>query len=199
MLVIDMEATGLDARKNSILSIGAVDFNNSKRQFYEECRVFEGAEIDPEALAVNGFTREECLDKRKKTLREVMTLFKEWIDESEGDKILAGQNAYYDREILNESFKRSAIDFQFHFRIIEMHSIAYFDFIKKGLTPPHKEEISALGLDKILNYVGLPGEPKPHNALTGAKVEAEALSRIFYGKNLLEDFKEYKVPEIFLK
>ncbi|MEK7452686.1 MAG: 3'-5' exonuclease [Patescibacteria group bacterium] len=199
MLVIDIEATGLDARKNSIVSIGGVDFNNPKRQFYEECRIFEGAEIDEESLLVNGFTRSECLDKRKKTLREVMILFKSWIDESSGDKILAGQCAFYDREILNESFKRSAIEFQFHFRIIELHSITYFDFIKKGLNPPMEEDHSALSLDKVLNYVGLPSEPKPHNALVGAKMEAEAISRIFYGKNLLEEYKKHKIPEKFIK
>ncbi|MBI3671237.1 3'-5' exoribonuclease, partial [Candidatus Azambacteria bacterium] len=189
---------GLDSRKNSVVSIGAVDFDDPTRQFYEECRVFEGAEIDDDALAVNGFTREQCLDKNKKTLREVMTLFKAWIDEAKGDKILAGQNAFYDRDILNESFKRSAIDFQFHFRILELHSIAYFDFVKRGFTPPTEDGLSALSLDRVLNYVGLPQEPRPHNALVGAKMEAEAISRIFYGKNLLEEYSKYDIPEKFI-
>ena len=198
MLVIDMEATGLDFKKNSIVSIGAVDFEKPERQFYEECRVFDGAEIDPGGLAVNGFTEEECLDPSKKSLNEVMQLFYTWVKESEGDKILAGQNAYYDRDILNESFKRAGIEFQFHYRIVELHSVAYFDFIKKGATPPIKNEVSALNMDKILDYVGLFQEPRPHNALVGAKMEAEAFSRIFYGKNLLEEYKEHKIPKSFL-
>lgn len=199
MLVIDMEATGLDPVKNSVVSIGAIDFSDPKREFYQECRVFEGAEIDPEALAVNGFTKEECLDPKKKSLAEVMLIFYNWIHKSQGDKILAGQNAFYDRDILNNSFKRAGIDFSFHFRIIELHSVAYSDMIKKGITPPYKKDTSALSLDKILNYVGLPDEPKPHNALTGAKVEAEAFSRILYGKNLLEEFSQFEIPEHFLK
>jgi len=39
MIVADIEATGLDPRKHSILSIGAVDFEHPERQFYGECRI----------------------------------------------------------------------------------------------------------------------------------------------------------------
>jgi len=199
MLVIDMEATGLDPVKNSVVSIGAVDFYNPENQFYEECRVFDGAYIDTEALMVNGFTKAQCLDPNKKSLEKIMGLFHEWIKKTKGDKILAGQNAYYDRDILNNSFERSDIDFRFHFRILELHSVAFMDMLKRGITPPKRNGISALSLDKILNYVGLPNEPAPHNALTGAKVEAEAISRILNGKNLLKEFAEFEVPDKFLK
>ncbi len=200
MLVIDIESTGLNSQKNSLLSIGAVDFDNPKRTFYGECRVFDGAEFDPEALAVCGFSKEECKDPNKQSQAELMVSFKKWIKEGTGDKILAGQNAYFDRDILNISFKRSRIDFTFHFRIMELHSIAFSDFLKRDLNPPLKKEgISTLSLDKILNYVGLPNEPKPHNALTGAKVEAEAFSRIIYGKNLLDEFIGFSIPERFIK
>ena len=46
-----MEFSGLDPRKHSIVSIGAVDFENPSRQFYKECRIWHGAEIVPESLA----------------------------------------------------------------------------------------------------------------------------------------------------
>jgi DNA polymerase-3 subunit epsilon len=200
MLVIDIEATGLDPQKNSLLSIGAVDFDNPKRTFYGECRAFDGAEFDPEGLAVCGFSEQDCKDPNKQSQTELMTTFKKWIKEGVGDEILAGQNAFFDRDILNISFKRSHIDFTFHFRIMELHSVAFSDFLKRDITPPLKEEgISALSLDKILNYVGLPGEPKPHNALTGAKVEAEAFSRIIHGKNLLDEFIGFSIPERFIR
>ncbi|GIU68698.1 MAG: hypothetical protein KatS3mg001_548 [Candidatus Pacearchaeota archaeon] len=56
--------------------------------------------------------------------------------------------------------------------------------------------VSSLGfsLDEILKYVGLSSEPKPHNALMGAKLSSEAFSRIIYGKNLLKEFEEYSLP-----
>jgi len=55
-----------------------------------------------------------------------------------------------------------------------------------------------LSLDEIAKYAGLKEEPRPHNALTGAKFEAEAFSRIVYGKPLLPEFKNYEVPKYLL-
>jgi hypothetical protein len=59
--------------------------------------------------------------------------------------------------------------------------------MEKGLT--------RLSADTTLKYVGIPPEPKPHHALNGAKYEAEAFSRLIYGKNLLHEFAQFAVPE----
>jgi hypothetical protein len=68
--------------------------------------------------------------------------------------------------------------------------------VKRGLTPPidteHKR--SAMNLDYILNYCGIPEEPNPHNALTGALCHAEVISRLLYDKPLLPEFTEYQIP-----
>jgi hypothetical protein len=68
--------------------------------------------------------------------------------------------------------------------------------IHRGLVPPvdaaHKR--SALDLDAILNYCGIPAEPDPHNALTGALCHAEVTSRLLYGKKLLPEFEQYEIP-----
>jgi len=42
MVVVDVETSGLDPQKYAMLSIGAVDFENPERQFYAECRAFDG-------------------------------------------------------------------------------------------------------------------------------------------------------------
>ena len=59
---------------------------------------------------------------------------------------------------------------------------------------PQKHNHSALNLDTILVYVGLLEEPKPHNGLRGAKLEAEAFSRLFYDKPLLEEYRSFPIP-----
>lgn len=68
--------------------------------------------------------------------------------------------------------------------------------LKRGLTPPidlqHRR--SALNLDAILNYCGIPDEPEPHNALTGALSHAEVISRLLYDKKLLPEFSKYPIP-----
>ena len=91
MLVIDIEASGTDPSKNSILSIGALDFDNPNNQFYDECRAWDGAHINDEALAVNGFTKEEATDPVKKTETELIQAFIAWAEDAR-DWTFAGQN-----------------------------------------------------------------------------------------------------------
>ena len=197
MLSIDCEMTGLDPVKNSIISIGGVDFSNPLRTFYGECCVWSMAELDPAGLAVNGFTELQCRDSTKQSETQLMLALYEWIQESD-EHTLLGQNVYTDREFLNTSFARAGINFKFNHRIVDTHSVAYAEHLRVGKLIPHKYENptqSALNLDAILQSVGIPEEPRPHNALTGAKVSAEAFSRIVYRKKLLSDFEEYSIPE----
>ncbi len=187
--------TGLDPKKNSIISIGGVDIENPERRLYIECQAWDGAECDPEGLAVCGFTVEQCFDKSKKTLTEAMQEVYEWIAPIK-DKTLAGQNVKLDMLFLNESFAKSGIDFKFKYRVVDIHTIAYVDHVKRGVTVPLKEDGTAsLSLDAILKYVGVPEEPRPHNALTGAMVSAEAISRLLYNKKLLKEFAQYELPK----
>jgi len=59
MIVVDVETSGLDPQKHPIVSLSALDFSHSENKFYEECRIFKGAEIAQEALLINGFSEEE--------------------------------------------------------------------------------------------------------------------------------------------
>ena len=192
MIVADIEATGIDFHKHSLLSIGAVDFEHPQRQFYGECRMWDGASIMSDALAVNGFTKQECTDSRKKSMKELMDSFLLWIEESE-DKTLAGQNPSFDRDFLNDSFSRSSIGWHFSYRTLDLNSMAYMDMVKRGVPIQHKNSRADLSSDTIFKYLGLPEEPKPHNGLTGAQMEAEAFSRLLYEKNLLPEFAEYPI------
>ena len=194
MVVIDCEMTGLDPKKHSIVSVGAVDIENPERILYVECRAWQGAECDPEELGVNGFTKEQCFDENKKSLEDAMRKVHEWLQPIE-DKTLAGQNVYLDMFFLNDSFTRAGIDFTFKYRILDIHTMAYVDHIKHNVTLPKKDGQTALSLSPILRYVGIPVEPRPHNALTGAMVSAEAISRLIYNKPLLKEFKQYPLPK----
>ena len=68
--------------------------------------------------------------------------------------------------------------------------------VKRGLVPPVDAEHrrSALNLDVILNYCGIPDEPEPHNALTGALSHAEVIARLLYDKKLLPEFAQFEIP-----
>ena len=66
--------------------------------------------------------------------------------------------------------------------------------VKRGLEVPIENHRSKLNLDAILTYCGIPEEPKPHNALTGAMCHAEVASRLLFGKKLLPEFEQYEIP-----
>lgn len=193
MIIVDVETTGPNPQKHSIISIGAVDFLNPENQFYQECRIWDGAEILKEALQLAGFSKEQVKSKNKKPLKETVKDFLLWTKNSKS-KLLAGQNTSFDRDFIKTSAKRYEIKEGFGYRTIDLHSICHAHYLKREITPPCKNKKSDLNLDKILNYVGLPEEPKPHNALTGAKMEAETLSRLIYKKSLLKEFKRFSIP-----
>lgn len=193
MIVVDVETTGLDPAWHSIVSIGAVDFADPTRQFYRECRVWEGAQISPEALAVNGFTVEQVTDPARSSLQEVMAEFIVFCEKAE-NRTLAGENPSFDRDFLRAAAERSNLSWQSGHRVLDLHSFSWLHMVKAGRVPPVKNGRTALSADETHMYCGLPPEPKPHNGLTGAKMEAESFSRLMYGRGLLEEYQHHPIP-----
>jgi DNA polymerase III epsilon subunit-like protein len=196
MLVLDCEMTGLDPEKHSIVSVGAIDFENPDRQLYEECRAWDGAKIDAAALAVNGFTREQVIDPTKQTEGDLVHQVIQFAAPM-SDTTFAGQNVFTDLYFMRAAAIRAGhTAWPFAHRVIDIHSLCFEHMISKGLVPPIDpiKKHSALNLDTILNYCGVPSEPRPHNALTGAKCNAEVIARLLYGRKLLPEFAEFDIP-----
>ena len=195
MLILDIEASGTEYHTHSIVSLGALDLRNPDNRFYEECRIWNGARIMDGALEVNGFTEAEITDPAKQTEAELIQKFIAWAEPLE-DKTLAGQNVSFDRDFVKAACERAGLNYTFAYRTIDSHSLAWMHIIARGETPPidveHKR--SALNLDAVLNYTGIPEEPHPHNALTGALSHAEVINRLLYGKKLLPEFEQYDMP-----
>lgn len=194
MIIVDVEATGVDERLCSLLSVGAVEFENPANIFYAECRAFFGAHVEKEALAIAGFRETEISDKNKKTDGEVILAFLDWMKTCK-EWTIAGQNPSFDRDFLQETARRYHIDWPLAHRTIDLHSVAYYHMKTRGIETPLKNNHSGLNLDRILQYVGLPTRDTKHNALDDAKLEAEAFSRLFYSHPLFEEYKQFLIPE----
>ena len=194
MIVLDVETTGLVPEKHSILSLGAVDLNDPTNQFYEECRVWEGAEMEDEALAINGFTRKEAEAPGKQSEEGLIRAFVAWATDRPEDRTLAAQNPSFDLEFVQAACKRAGIECPFAKRTLDVHSLVWMHMRMRGTEPPVEKHRSALSLDAALRYCGIPEEPKPHNALTGAFCHAEVIARVAYNKKLLPDFSTFDIP-----
>jgi DNA polymerase-3 subunit epsilon len=196
MIVVDVEMSGVNPDKNSIVSIGAIDFDTPTRRFYEECRVWDGAHISDEALAVNGYTKDELLDTTKQTPEELIKNFITWSREC-GEHTLMGQNPGTDLWFMENTALRYHMEWSFAHRSLDLHTVCVMHMIQRGIELPTSNNRSDINSDFIMKYVGIPTEPKPHIAINGAIYEAEAFSRLLYGKNLLEEFKSYPIVDNF--
>ncbi|MBI5644943.1 hypothetical protein HY970_02485 [Candidatus Kaiserbacteria bacterium] len=194
MIVLDVEASGTEAHKHSIVSLGALDIAHPKNRFYMECRVWDGAHIMDEALQVNGFTKAQITDPKKPSEADLTHEFLRWSEGVE-ERTLAGQNVSFDRDFLKAAAERAGhTDWPFAYRTIDTHTLCYMHMVEHGLQPPVKHQRSALDLDAVLNYCGIPEEPTPHNAITGALSHAEVIARLLYSRKLLPEFEEFDIP-----
>ncbi|MDE2213357.1 MAG: 3'-5' exonuclease [Patescibacteria group bacterium] len=196
MIVVDVEASGVDYERHSIVSVGALDLDHPEKRLYEECRIWEGARIEEEALQVNGYTEEQITDPHKQSEADVVHKFIAF-GMAARERTLAGQNVSFDRDFLRAAAIRAGhTDWPFAHRTIDTHTLCYMHMVKRGIEPPLDPEHhrSALNLDAVLNYCGIPDEPEPHNALTGALCHAEVISRLLYDKKLLPEFEKYSIP-----
>ena len=194
MIALDVESSGTDWNTHSILSLGAIDVDDPTNQFYDECRVWDGAKVEPEALAINGFTELEAKSSEKKSEAELITAFVAWATDKPQNRTFCAQNVSFDYEFVRYACKRAHIEFPFAKRTIDIHTLAWTHMRVRGIEPPLAKHHSALSSKEILTYCGLQEEPQPHNALTGALWHAEVLSRIAYNKKLLPDFEMYDIP-----
>lgn len=123
MIAVDVEASGIGPDTHSIVSVVALDLDNPSAQFYEECRVWDGAHINDEALGVNGFSKEQITDPAKQSEADLVHKFASWAQAS-ADRTLAGQNVSFDRDILEAAARRAGhTEWPFAHRTIDSHSL----------------------------------------------------------------------------
>ena len=150
--------------------------------------------MSDEALAINGFSREEIESPSKKSEAELVASFIAWATDRPEDRTLAAQNVSFDLEFVQAAAKRAGIESPFGKRTLDVHTLVWMHMTKQGITPPLSKHHSAINLDAALAYTGVPAEPKPHNALTGALCHAEVIARVVYNRKVFPEFSTYDIP-----
>jgi DNA polymerase-3 subunit epsilon len=194
MIILDVETSGVDPERHSILSLGALDLDEPTNQFYDECHVWEGGLISKEALKINGFTEEQAKDPNTKTESELIEAFIAWATDRPKDRTFAAQNVAFDKAFVEAACRRAGVEFPFAHRTIDIHTLTWAHMLLNDVTPPSENHHSAINMKAALEYCGLPDEVKPHNALTGAIAHAELISRMAYGKKLMPDYEQFEIP-----
>ncbi len=197
IVVCDVETTGLDPRRNSICDIGAIELIRNQT-FESICQIRPDAEITKEAMEVNGYTEAQLRDSRKPSLEKAIRDFHYWL----GNKgVLVGENPSFDQGFLMEAMRVYGLDYPLNERTLDIHTLSYIDHLRRAeqgenIQVPLNKRRTDINLDYTLRYVGLPAEPKPHRGLMGARLEAEAFSRLVFNKPFFEEFKGYLMKNL---
>lgn len=176
ILVVDVETTGTNPQRHSIIELGAVWLTGQEHpeEFEMECSMWEGAEYNPEVEAINGRTDASCINPILLTESELIREFVEFLDK-DFDFILAGMNPSFDRRFLLAAAERAGLGrLPIPHRTLDLHSLALADAIVSKSRVPKR----GLYTDRIYEHLRLEAEPKPHRALTGARKEAEAFETL---------------------
>jgi len=209
MIVVDTEFTSLDFNNAGLWQIGAVDLDAPENTFLEEARLEEEDEVEEAALKVVEKTEEE-LRNLPQSQKEMLEHFFKWAEKTKIKNLIC--QGQWDFGILLSKAYKFGLNFPFHHRAFDLHSIAQMKHMEiKGEFSIDKDH-SGMGLYYVLEFCGIEDERriisiggqvekqgKPHNALEDAKLEAECFSRLIYGKNLLPEFAKFKIPEYLKK
>lgn len=194
MIVVDVESTGLDVSACALLSIGAICLEQPEKTFYGECRIWEGALIFEEVPKITGFSVEQMTDPDKQSTKELLQKYITWTEQFE-DRTHGGASVGYDVFLLENETIRWDFGKPFSYRAVDLHAVAYVRYLKLHGKPFIENGASKLGLSGTLKFVGMEDNREVHNALEDAKLTAEAMSRLVYGKTLLPEYEKYPLPD----
>jgi DNA polymerase III epsilon subunit-like protein len=206
MIVIDIETSGNLDMKNGIWQIGALEFENLSNTFLGEARIDDEDDVEEGALKVTGKTEEELRDKNKQSQKELLERFFSWVEKIE-NKTFVAHNTPFDYGFITLKAKKYGLKIPFGHRTLDLHVLAFLKYYELNNKLPFEEGKSTFNLSKVLEFCGIEDkrirlketevvkEGNPHNGLEDAKLEAECLSRILYGKGLLPEFESFEVPE----
>lgn len=193
MIVVDIETTGLDPERDQIISIGAVDFANPRRTYYNECRLSRGVKVSKAALEITGFSLPQLKDRHKPALKEILQEFLKWTTTCK-ERTLAGENPWFDATFLRRALSEYGLAYPFGHRYVDLHSVSYATLLRAKKRAMVSNGVSSLSLDKTLRCMELEPRKGFHDALTDAKLEAEAFSRLIYGKALFKEYSKQNLP-----
>lgn len=182
--VIDLETSGLDPRECGVLEMGAVMLGSdlvpvALGEFSAEVRLEEWHDWTEGAFAVHGIPREVASGEDRWSEGSALSELIFWMmSHGKGRRVtLAGMNlAGFDVQFLREMARRNGLESEWlkvaSHRTIDIHALAAGIGLAGGLN------LAGLYTDGICQMLGMEAEPKPHAALTGARMEAEALRRL---------------------
>lgn len=170
--VADTETTGLDHIKNDVVEISLLRVSDGEQKTWT-LRPFDFNSIEPEALKVNGFTKEQLakFDNPSKIIAEI----ENWVMEDgvlSTNRVLAGQNINFDKLMMESLWNKckSKDSFPFGRRYLDTMQIEFFlDYCKSNFADSYS-------LSALTKKYGVKNE-KAHSAAADVKATFSVLEK----------------------
>lgn len=177
-VVIDLETSGVDFNKHAILEVAAIPLEYSKSDgwfhselFHEHIDPFNGAQFDPQAMAIHGIDIDHPFRHAISEL-EWLSSWKDMLSDVAKKYgvqrcMLVGHNAHFDLNFIMASVKRVGVK-------IPLHSFTCFDTATLG-SYLYSETV----LPKILRRAGIAyNSEKAHSAIYDTRITADLMVKI---------------------
>ena len=170
-VVIDIETTGLDPKRDRVVSIAIIrsDFADLKRNSDRvEAKVMDAMvhpqrRIPPEASRVNGITDEDVADKAP--FAETAPLLRDFI----GERPIIGHNISFDKKFMNAEFRRAGVN-----SLARNRSFCTMRKFQK-LNPGRKKS-----LDDVADWMRIKGRAgHRHGAVEDTRITWEIAARFY--------------------
>ena len=158
-VVIDLEMTGLNAKTDAILEVGAVRVRDGRQTETYGAILKCGRELSERVVELTGITPEMAADGREpeEAMQEFFTFL--------GDDVLVGQNVIFDYSFL----KQWAVN---HRQTFERNAVDTLKLARRFLPAEQKKD-----LESLCTYFGI-GRARAHRALDDAMATGIVLERL---------------------
>ena len=178
---LDLETGGLEPKTNPILQLGCIIEIDGRRIWERKliCRGFDGCEIHPKALEVNGLDSKKVKqwpseDELYKSLLEILHKFVNRYDKT--DKfVIGGYNVSFDVGFLREMFKRQGDPYfgaWFAFQFIDPSSIVRFIQYAGAM-----DEFARMKLVDLAKHFEV-DRPDAHDALADVEMTIDVVNKM---------------------
>ncbi len=170
-VVIDLEMTGLNAKKDKILEVAAVRVREGKEEAVFAAVVNPQVQLEEEVIKLTGITQKDADEGQP--LDETLYKFLEFI----GEDVLVGQNVIFDYSFL----KQWAVNHKIAF---EKNAVDTLKLARLFLPKEQKKN-----LESLCEYFGI-SRIHAHRALDDARETAEVFEKLkqLYGEQNPESF-----------
>ena len=169
ILVVDVETTGLDPTKDTVVQIAACKLNGDTRLGDPAFVTYVRPEsrISTTAEAVHGLKLTDL--RTAPSITEAIRAFNEY---APPDAVLCGHNIAFDAAFLKAAYTSAGIKYPFDYHLLDVWSVSFF------LLETQRIKLSPHNLSALCDLYGIPRGHK-HDALEDVRATAFILCRMF--------------------